>query len=474
LPELSAEIERLSLVIEIGGMPVRVNTADAGFLAILQDRYSGFVSESERAEIEFDVEITTSSLVIDGKKFLYNSSRDITERKRAEADRLSMERALRASAKHQSLEVMAAGVAHTFNNQLQTVIANLEVAREEAPASLAAPLADAIAAARKAAEVSGVMRTYLGQGLARRTPHALGRELHGLIGLLRTQLPNGVRLDVEAAEDGPICDVDPREFRQIIMSLATNAWEAIPRGGTGGSVSISARLVPGPRPAEFLACVEVRDTGIGMEPATVERAFDPFFTTKFAGRGLGLAAVHGMVESMKGTISIASQLGVGTTVTLLLPARAPVAIPSAGPLPPAPVSFSERWPGVVLVIDDEPMVIAAIQRLLHRSDAQVLSATSGADALAVFDGRQGRVDCVFLDLQMPGMDGWETLAALRERRPDVYVVVASGLDLEELRAREQPIRPDGWLQKPFTREQLLSVLPPLSGPTPLLRLVKTP
>ncbi len=448
-------------------------------IASLLARPATFESRHRRKDgSTFDAEITATCVELEGRALLFNSSRDITERKQAEAERLSMERALQAARKSESLGAMAAGIAHNLNNRLMAVLGNLDLAREEATGPTLELLNEARVAARGAAGIGAMMRTYLGQGGAARTPLAIADEIRALVQLVRPLLSASVRLELACASDSPTCTLDRAEFQQLVRSIVSNASEAVLENG-GGLVSVSLRrMQSNPPDSRDWAELEIRDNGIGMEPATLERIFDPFFTTKFTGRGLGLSTAQGIVRAMQGTITVESQRGQGTQVTIRIPAssaeekeraqqEAASAAGKRGPITDTALSVVRAAQAAaqssparrrVLLVDDDPLVRSATLRLLKRQGCEVLQASDGNEALALFAAQEGRIDCVLLDLSMPGMDGWEVLAALRHRDPKVYVVLASGYDVDQLRAEQRDVVPNGWLQKPYSLHALASIL----------------
>jgi CheY-like chemotaxis protein len=317
-----------------------------------------------------------------------------------------------------------------------------------------------------------MLRTYLGQGGAVRTPQPLAEELRALVQLMQPLLSASVRLELECAADSPTCTIDRTEFQQLVRSVLSNASEAVIENG-GGTVSVSLRRV---REAaqdgmRDWAELEIRDNGIGMDAATLERIFDPFFTTKFTGRGLGLSTAQGIVRASQGTIVVDSQRGQGTRVTIRLPAssgpESERAETTRGPITDTALSMVKAAKAAqpsapprhrVLLVDDDALVRSATVRLLRRQGCEVLQASDGREALSHFTAHAGEIDCVLLDLSMPGMDGWEVLAALRAHDPNAYVVLASGYDVDQLRGEQREILPNGWLQKPYSLGALSSIL----------------
>jgi PAS domain S-box-containing protein len=256
---------------------------------------------------------------------------DITEQKRTEEERRKLERDLEISRKRESLGTMAGGIAHQFNNLLTGVLGYIELAKDSLPpaSTASAHLREAAESALRAAELSRAMLVYVGQGVRQKKHLELDRLVGEHLPLIRTEFPGNVRLEVDAPPGGPAVFMDPADFRQVLSTLCTNAWEAI--GGAEGVVRISvspvrdaadipgSRYATGPVSAGPWACLKVADTGAGMDNKTMDRIFDPFFSTKFTGRGLGLPVVQGIVRHYGGAIHVHSHPGQGTMVSILFP-----------------------------------------------------------------------------------------------------------------------------------------------------------
>ena len=282
--------------------------------------------------------------------------------------------------------------------------------------------------------------------------------------LVRPSINKKVSLSLDLDPHLPAIEADRGQIQQVFMNLTLNASEAI--GARDGIISVRTfrqeadehfpRLRPETaalRPGEYV-CLEVRDTGCGMDEATKARIFDPFFTTKFTGRGLGLAAVAGIVRGHKGAIAIDTAPGGGSCFTVLFPASgyAPKGTPTAG-------RDAELYgAGTILVVDDEQVVRDLAKKALERHGYTVLLAESGLAAIDVFRRRPGEIDLVVLDLSMPDMNGEEALPALRQLRPQVKVMVSSGYSEAEAMTLFQGQRVSGFVQKPYTAKGLAELV----------------
>ena len=394
--------------------------------------------------------------------------RDITDRKRAEAEKEKLEALNRQLQKMESLGRMAGAIAHHFNNRLQAVMMGVELAMNDLPREAGAleMLTDALISARKAAEVSGSMLTYLGQRTGKREPLDLCEACLRSMSLLRAFIPGGVLLETEFPAHGPVVSANEGEIQQVLTNLATNAWEAM--GDRHGSIHLAVKIVASeaiPETNRFpvdcrlrdpsYACLEVADTGCGVPGENIEKLFDPFFSSKFTGRGLGLPVVLGIVRAHGGAITVESEPGRGSTFRVFLPASA-----QAAPRKPVQVDLpsSVAASGTVLVVDDEPLVRRGLTRALAGLGYSVLSAADGVSAVELFGQHREEIGCVLCDVTMPRMDGWETLTALRKLAPDVPVILASGYSEAQVMAGDHPELPQALLSKPYDSQALVGAL----------------
>ncbi|HEY2013325.1 MAG TPA: PAS domain S-box protein [Bryobacteraceae bacterium] len=362
-------------------------------------------------------------------------ARDITERK-------ALEEQLRQTQKLESLGVLAGGLAHDFNNLLTGIMGNASLALHEPGAEPASSMMhEILRASERAALLVGQMLAYAGKGKYVVERLDLSAQVADIVPLIQSSVPRLVQLDLRLDRNLPAAEADRSQIQQIVMNLAINAVEAV--GERTGIVTI--KTYPRETDNEQQVVLEVNDTGCGMDEATKARIFEPFFTTKFTGRGLGLAAVLGIIQAHHGSISVESTPGQGTTFTVVLPAAAT----------PASVATPEmqsdvRGYGSVLVVDDEELVRNLARFTLERYGYTVELACDGRSAVEAFSSHPGDFAAVLLDLTMPVMNGEETLRRMRAIRPAVPVVLSSGFSEVEAAERFRDSGVSGFLQKPYT------------------------
>jgi len=404
------------------------------------------------------VEIVGQTISYHGGPARVTGLRDLTARRRAE----QLEEQVRRTRSLESLGVLAGGIAHDFNNLLVGILGNVELAMDDSlPGSRMALRLERIwSSARRAAALTAQMLTYAG----RRRPEVRRVDLAAIVrevvdGATSTGAEHVV-LDLEP--DVPPIDGDPAQLRQVVSNLLSNALEAV---GDPRRVRVAARLVEadaqmlseaylhhGLEPGRYVALV-VEDRGHGMDETQAARIFEPFYSTKFPGRGLGLAAVLGVVQTHHGTVLLRTQPGGGTTFTLLFPpgSRPPTA--ESVPVRDAPYAGVGR----ALVVDDEPEVRAILRELVQSFGFEVVEAASGAEALER-SREQPSLAVAVVDLTMPGMSGVEVLDRLREERSDLPVVLASGYDVRRAAALLGDRPGVAFLHKPFDRLALAGAL----------------
>jgi PAS domain S-box-containing protein len=389
---------------------------------------------------------------------------DISERKQAEEERQQTETRKHHAQHLESLGVLAGGIAHDFNNLLTTIIGYTDLARAEVP--LQAPahsyLGEVLTAGRRAADLTQQVLAYAGKGRFVLQQVVLSELVQQMRPLLTAAVSARATLALNLASSVPAVEADISQLRQVILALVSNASEAL--GDQEGRITIRTAAVdieqPGPyspllgteQPPGRYALLEVSDTGVGMAAATQARIFEPFFTTKFTGRGLGLAAVLGIVRGHHGTIHVSSAPGKGARFRVLLPALPEAAVPVQTP------EAATAAGKTVLLVEDEPAVRLLVVLMLAQAGYTVVQAADGQAGLDQFRQRPDDFDIVLLDLTMPRLDGLEVLAELRRLRPSVPVVLMTGYHAHDVSGRTGPGEANRLLQKPFTSEKLLAAL----------------
>ena len=393
--------------------------------------------------------------------------RDITERKLAEEERRKMDAHIQQTQKLESLGVLAGGIAHDFNNLLMTILGNIDLSILEIPPSSPArePLFEAAKASQRAADLCRQMLAYSGRGRFTCETLDLNNIIEDMQHMLAISVSKKALLRYDFDLHIPAIEADVTQVRQIIMNLVINASDAI--GEKSGVISISTGVMSCDRaylsdtwlnenlPEGHYAYVEVVDTGCGIDRETVQKIFDPFYTTKFTGRGLGLAAVLGIVRGHCGAIKVYSAPGKGSTFRVLLPA-------ADGPAERInwEQSVEEGWrgSGTVLLADDEETIRSLGVRMLERFGFTVLTAANGREAVEIFKRDPDGIRCVILDLTMPQMDGEEAYQEIRRINKNACIIISSGYNEQEISQRFDGKGLAGFIQKPYQVAQLAAKL----------------
>lgn len=415
-----------------------------------------------------DVEVHSTPITIQNQILLFSIIHDITERKRAEKAREELQVQLIQFEKAESLGRMAGAIAHTFNNQLAVVIGNIELALEgmAQDTALIENLTSAIQGAHKAAEVTGLMLTYLGQTTDKYIPMDLSKICRQSVSFLQASALKETTCNVDVLTPGPVVRGNVNQIQQVLVNLITNAWEAMNK--QQGKIDVIVKTLPRTdippmlylppdwKPEnETYAYLEIRDNGCGIEENDIDKVFDPFFSNKFTGRGLGLAVVLGIIKAHGGAVAVDSEKGEGSSFKVYLP----IAAESVTRKPDEMIRALDMKTGdTILLIEDEEMIRNMTTSMLTRMGFKVLEAIDGVDAVEIFKKHQDEIDVVLSDLTMPRMDGWETLVALRRIRPDLPVILASGHDESMVFAGDHLESPQAFLHKPYKRSTLKEAL----------------
>ncbi|HPJ72446.1 MAG TPA: response regulator, partial [bacterium] len=301
----------------------------------------------------------------------------------------------------------------------------------------------------------------------------LGELIEEMVELLKASISKKIFLRLELADSIPPLLADATQIRQVVMNMVVNAAEAI--GDENGTITIAAGEAAelpehrypfsGPEtPADTYAFLEIADTGAGMDDEIRSHIFEPFFSTKFTGRGLGLAAVLGIVRGHGGAIAIASKPGQGTRFTVFFPAEESGTAPGADAVDAGGGETGWRGSGKVLLVDDEAIVREVSGNILANLGFEVITAATGTEALEIFRRHRAEFAFVLVDLTMPAMDGVETLKELREIDPKVRAIISSGYTEADLRHRFEDAPAPGFIQKPYSLDELGAAIRRLLGP----------
>jgi PAS domain S-box-containing protein len=449
-------------------------------LSIITDRAASLFC-GERVEIEYRI-LTKSGEVRwleshtlakrdeeTGAMRAIGAIRDISDRKLAYEEEHRHELHEQETQRLESLGVLAGGIAHDFNNLLSVIAGNAELAASElsAPVLLQQRLDRIRSASNYAVALTDQILTYAGRSSLDVAVIDLSKVVTEMLDLLRASISPKCHLELCPGVDLPPIEGDETQIRQVVMNLVTNACESL--GETGGTITLrtghmhadasylaETHGVADPSEGDY-AFIEVADTGPGIDAPNQSRVFEPFFSTKFSGRGLGLAAVHGIVNAHQGVIRLDSDPDRDTRFRVLLPSSKK---PLISELRPAEMPKSAADSAVgdlrILVVDDDEAVQELACEFLERADFQVITASGGAEALRIFQARSQEIDLVLLDLSMPDIDGRQTYEEIRRCCPDTPIILVSGYN-EEMAAARFDAAAAGieFLAKPYTAEDLV-------------------
>ncbi|MFH1134646.1 MAG: PAS domain S-box protein [Pseudomonadota bacterium] len=387
---------------------------------------------------------------------------DVSAAKQAEEDRERLQAQLRQSQKMEAIGTLASGVSHDFNNILQLISGNIQIisARDDLDPRLAKHAREIEEAVGRARDLVHRLLTFSRKVEPELKPVDLNQEVLESVRILERILPKMIEINVDLTPEPSRILADSNQIYQVLMNLATNARDAMPGGGrlgvsTGRLALESGLPFPENLPQEEYVMLRVRDDGLGMDEETRKNIFNPFFTTKEIGKGtgLGLAAVYGIVHGHGGWIKVESQPGKGSAFEIYWPAR-----PRDEHAPPA--EEQERAAVLngretILVVDDEPGVIAATREYLELNGYRVLSKTRGEEAVEIYREARGEIDLVVMDLGMPGIGGLKALELLREVDPGVRVVIASGYVSDHQVREALAAGAAGFVGKPYRLGRLL-------------------
>jgi two-component system cell cycle sensor histidine kinase/response regulator CckA len=386
---------------------------------------------------------------------------DTTDFKRTQDEALARQ-------KLESLGVLAGGIAHDFNNLLGGILAQAELAETEL--AVGSPPGQELQAIKtvaiRAGEMVRELMVYSGQDEARLEPLDLARLVEEMLELVKISISKHATLIVDLPKNLPPIRANAVQMRQIVMNLITNASEAL--GDKEGVISVTiakeeseqdalAERQSDPSAGGQLR-LEVRDTGCGMTAETVAKIFDPFFTTKVSGRGLGLAAVQGIIRSHGGAINVVSVPGQGSRFEILLPCIGQPASDTPDIAIVASGHESGSVAGTVLVVEDEEILRFAVSKMLRKERFSVIEAGDGTSGAELFRVNEPGIDVVLLDVTLPGMSGRDVLKEMRRIRPDVKVVLTTAFNKDNALSSIDEQHPWGYVRKPYQFRELISLL----------------
>lgn len=452
------------------------------------------------------VDLAVTGIEDGGKRFFLTSAADITDRIRAQEllvrsrdelqlqvaaataelretntnlqremdDRRRLERQMMMSEKLKGLGLMAGGIAHDFNNLLQTILGNTDLFLAEEEESLSEEgrrcAQEIKQAARAASDLASQMLAYAGKNALHIAPLSMNELIRSMLALFEAAVPKNAHLVLDLTEGLPLIDADEGQLRQVIMNLVTNSAESLPSEGGSYTIHTGIRncdqsflrqtLLHENLPSGRYLFIAVQDTGCGIDPAMIERIFDPFFSTKFAGRGLGLAGVLGIVRAHRAAITVQSKVGEGSTFTVFFP------VSSAGPAvveePPAVVA-DWRGEGLVVVADDEEGVRHVAKRMLRLLGFQAQVVEDGEQAVEIARHQHQEVRLYILDVSMPGMGGVEAARQILAIDPTARILLSSAYGRERVQGALATLPSVGFLRKPYERETFRAQLARILG-----------
>jgi PAS domain S-box-containing protein len=422
------------------------------------------------------IDFTAGKIRWGGRTLGLATAFDISDRVKAVETRLQLERKMLEAQRLESLGLLAGGIAHDFNNLLGAILGHAALVEDSlSPDSPARRSTERIrGTAQQAAELSRQMLAFSGRGTLVVEALSLNQHVRTIRSLLEVSVPKKVQIDLDLGENLPPIKADAGQLHQVVLVLVTNAAEAIQGPGAIhlrtrlvdldgrrlGRIASGRDLPPGP-----YVCLELQDSGKGMDATTVARIFDPFFTTKFTGRGLGLAALQGIVQGHGGAIEVESQPGAGSTFRVFFP---PTVTPAMASPDSGPVNIAGLWEGQgrILIAEDETALLEATVEVLQRAGYDVVGAADGGQAVDCFSASPASFSLAILDLTMPVLDGRECFNRLRALRPDLKVILASGYGSLEAGSRFENGELAGFLQKPYRSRELIAMVRKVLGEEP--------
>jgi len=455
-----------------------------------EDRTSITLSRATVGRGDIDAEVSSKNgsrrhyffnarrILVDGEAGVVCAGIDMTARKLAEmkiheqANLLEKKRLEAQLLRTQRLEIigqLAGGIAHDLNNILAPILMCAQTLRDEVASPEGLSMLTTIeSTARRGAEIVKQITKFASGMEGKRVLLQPQDVLAEMVRIIRETFPKSIVLKTDLKDNLWAVFGDATQLHQVLLNLAVNARDAMPRGGTLGLAAedilldeVATRLMPGLRPGPHVL-FRISDTGTGIPPEVGDKIFDPFFTTKGSdgGTGLGLSTVMGIVKSHKGFIHFESKVGEGSEFRIYLPAdlTRPATVKAGGPMAP-PQGGGE----LVLIVDDEEAVCTVTKRILESNRYRTLVAKNGTEAVALFAREAKEINFVLTDLNMPSMSGPDTIAALKKINPGVRIIAATGSDPGHGMTSAAELGVRALLKKPFDVYALLDTLQKVSG-----------
>ncbi len=394
---------------------------------------------------------------------------DINEHKLAKEEKKKLETRLQQAQKMEAIATLAGGIAHEFNNTLVGITGNIDLLQIELPdneniSKYAERMKDST---HRMAHLTNQLLAYARGGKYQPKYMSLSEFVEETLPLIKKTIDPSIHIEMDLPDDILNVEADLTQMQLVVSAVLNNSAEAIEGEGriritTNNEEIIEefAKTHPGLKPGPY-ACLTIEDNGKGMDEETRSRIFEPFFTTKFRGRGLGMAAVYGIVKNHSGWISVDSQLGKGTVVRIYLPAIVPLRGTQArrAGLPGIKIQVEEKerprieptkGEGTILVIEDEDIVINVVLQMLERLGYRILLAKTGKEAINIARSFDGDIDLALLDIVLPDLTGKEAYSRIMEARPNLKVIVCSGYTIDGPPQEVLDIGAQGFIQKPFS------------------------
>ena len=378
---------------------------------------------------------------------------DLTETRLAEKERLRLSSRLQQAQKMEAIATLAGGIAHQFNNALAVILGNLELIQMDGPPDeeLLRFIKPINQSGQKMVQLTSQLLAYARGGKFQTQALPAALFVKDTLRLVGHSMAPYVDLETDLDPNADFIEVDQTQMQMLLAAILSNASEAIEEQGkvriTLANVAVDEKMAQQYTGLKTgtMVCLKISDNGKGMTPQTCNRIFEPFYTTKFTGRGLGMAAVYGIVKKHGGYVYVDSQIGQGTTVTIFLPSA------------PPPVSNEQRSPlhttkliGTALIVEDEHLVMEVNKAIVQKLGFRVLEARSGKDAVQIAETHPGPIDFALLDVILPDMSGNKIFPQIKTARPDLKVIVCSGFALDGPAQEILNAGADSFIQKPFT------------------------